>query len=60
MKTMGMGVFMVTNAKKTFIRAWSGGIYEEGRRGWLYPVTLNPPAQKLFKTGEWNHYKVKQ
>src|SRR6188472_1040327 len=22
-------------------RAWSGGIYEEARRGWLYPVTLN-------------------
>ena len=39
-------------------RAWSAGIYEEGRRGWLYPVTLNPSAQKLFKVGEWNHYKV--
>jgi hypothetical protein len=39
-------------------RAWSAGIYEEGRRGWLYPVTLNSPAQKLFKVGEWNHYKV--
>lgn len=39
-------------------RAWSGGIYEEARRGWLYPVTLNPPAQKLFKVGVFNHYKV--
>lgn len=39
-------------------RAWSGGIYEEGRRGWLYPVTLNLSAQKLFKVGSWNHYKV--
>jgi hypothetical protein len=39
-------------------RAWSGGIYEEARRGWLYPVTLNAPAQKLFKVGDWNHYKV--
>jgi hypothetical protein len=39
-------------------RAWSAGIYEEARRGWLYPVTLNPPAQKLFKVGQWNHYKV--
>src|SRR6478735_8669745 len=28
-------------------RAWSGGIYEEARRGWLYPVTLNPAAQNL-------------
>src|SRR6478752_3202056 len=39
-------------------RAWSGGIYEEARRGWLYPVTLNPQAQNLFKAGEWNHYKI--
>ncbi len=39
-------------------RKWSAGVYEEGRRGWLYQVTLNPPAQNLFKVGEWNHYKV--
>ncbi len=39
-------------------RKWSGGIYEEGRRGWLYPVTLNSTAQNAFKVGEWNHYKV--
>src|SRR6478735_1710318 len=39
-------------------RAWSGGIYEEARRGWLYPVTLNPSAQDLFKVSEWNHYKI--
>lgn len=39
-------------------RAWSGGIYEEARRGWLYPVTLNPSAQNLFKAGEWNHYTI--
>ena len=29
-------------------REWSGGIYEEGRRGWLYPVTLNPSAQNAI------------
>ena len=28
-------------------REWSAGIYEEGRRGWLYPVTLNPAAQNF-------------
>jgi hypothetical protein len=39
-------------------RAWSGGIYEEARRGWLYPVTLNPAAQKAFKVAQWNHYKI--
>ncbi len=39
-------------------RKWSGGIYEEARRGWLYPVTLNPSAQNAFKVSAWNHYKV--
>ena len=29
-------------------RAWSGGIYDEARRGWLYPLELNPvcPREK--------------
>ncbi len=39
-------------------RAWSGGIYDESRRGWLYPLTLNPPAQKAFKQEQWNHYHI--
>jgi hypothetical protein len=39
-------------------RAWSGGIYEEARRGWLYPVTLNPSAQNSFKVAQWNHYSI--
>src|SRR5580765_6418802 len=26
-------------------RHWSGGIYDEGRREWLYPLSLNPKAQ---------------
>ncbi|MGN6540487.1 MAG: 3-keto-disaccharide hydrolase [Ginsengibacter sp.] len=39
-------------------RAWSGGIYDEARRGWLYPLELNPPAKKAFKNGQWNHYYI--
>lgn len=39
-------------------RAWSGGIYDEARRGWLYPLELNPGAKTAFKNGEWNHYYV--
>src|SRR5699024_12531814 len=23
------------------VRAWSGGIYDEARRGWLYPLIFN-------------------
>jgi hypothetical protein len=39
-------------------RKWTGGIYDEGRRDWLYPLELNPKAKPAFKLGEWNHYKV--
>ncbi|MBX3241709.1 MAG: DUF1080 domain-containing protein [Chitinophagaceae bacterium] len=39
-------------------RAWTGGIYDEGRRGWLYPLTLNPAAQKAFKHGEFNKVRI--
>ncbi|MDN3670652.1 DUF1080 domain-containing protein [Echinicola jeungdonensis] len=39
-------------------RAWSGGIYDEARRGWLYPLTLNPEAKDAFKMGEYNHYRI--
>lgn len=39
-------------------RRWSGGIYDEGRRDWLYPVSLNQNAQNAFKMGEYNHVKV--
>lgn len=39
-------------------RAWTGGIYDESRRGWLYPLDSNPEGQKAFKNGEWNHFRV--
>ncbi|WP_143304716.1 3-keto-disaccharide hydrolase [Chitinophaga vietnamensis] len=39
-------------------RRWSGGIYEEGRRGWQYPLELNPKAQGAFKKDGWNKYRI--
>ena len=39
-------------------RKWSGGIYDEGRRKWLYPVSLNPAAQNAYKADGYNHIKV--
>ena len=39
-------------------RAWSGGIYDEGRRGWLNDLKNNEPARKAFKQGEWNKFRV--
>lgn len=39
-------------------RAWSAGIYDEGRRGWLNNLENNPEAQKAFKQNDWNHYRI--
>lgn len=39
-------------------RAWSSGIYDSSRRGWLFPLTNNPEAQQAFKQNEWNKVRV--
>lgn len=39
-------------------RAWSAGIYDEGRRGWLNDLKNNPQAGKAFKQNEWNKFRV--
>jgi len=39
-------------------RAWSGGIYDEARRGWLYSMENNPSAKNAFKNNQWNHYRI--
>lgn len=39
-------------------RAWTGGIYDEARRGWLYPMIKNVPAQPAFKNNQWNHARI--
>ncbi|MEN9610989.1 MAG: hypothetical protein RLZZ628_1803 [Bacteroidota bacterium] len=39
-------------------RAWSGGIYDEGRRDWLYIPNFNPEGKKSFKMGDWNKYRI--
>ena len=39
-------------------RAWTGGIYDEARLGWLYPLTVNPDAQKAFRPDGWNKARV--
>ena len=39
-------------------RAWSAGIYDEARRGWLVPLTDNPEAGHAFKQNDWNHYRI--
>lgn len=39
-------------------RAYSGGIYDEARRGWLYTMDTNPKGKLAFKKGEWNKYHI--
>ncbi len=46
-------------------RWWAAGIYDEGRRGWLFPGALGGNAKeftdqgrKIFKQGDWNHVRV--
>jgi hypothetical protein len=40
------------------LRKWTGGIYDEGRRKWLYPMDLNSEAQNAYKPGEFNHFRI--
>ncbi len=39
-------------------RGWSGGIYDESRRGWLNDLTQNRAARYAFKQNQWNHFRI--
>ncbi len=39
-------------------RGWSGGIYDEGRRGWLDDHSDNPAARYAFRQNDWNKYRI--
>lgn len=39
-------------------RGWTGGIYDEARRDWLYTMDLNPAAKPAFKQRQWNKVKI--
>jgi len=39
-------------------RGWTGGIYDEARRDWLYPLDLNPSAKTAFKQNQWNKARI--
>lgn len=39
-------------------RAWTGGIYDEARRGWLYPLDLNSFARTAYKSGQFNKVRI--
>lgn len=41
-------------------RAWTGGLYDEGRRGWLHPLSKERGKKKLAqaKLGKWTKYWI--
>ena len=46
-------------------RLWSGGIYDEGRRGWLYPglrggdgAAFTEQGRKITRLDDWNTLRV--
>lgn len=48
-------------------RLWSAGLYDESRRGWLYPSdgekgaqgrAFSEQGQRIFKAQDWNHVRV--
>jgi hypothetical protein len=39
-------------------RRFSGGLYDEKRRKWMYPLTRNEKGREAFMNGDWNHFRV--
>jgi hypothetical protein len=39
-------------------RQWAGGIYDEARRQWLYPLEYNTVAKPAYKHNAWNTCRI--
>jgi len=39
-------------------RGWTGGVYDEARRDWLYTMDLNPATKPAFRQGQWNKARI--
>lgn len=39
-------------------RAWTGGIYDESRRDWLYPLEYNAEGKRAYKKNAWNKARI--
>lgn len=39
-------------------RQWTGGIYDEARRGWIYNLERNAAAKEAFKLNEWANFRI--
>jgi hypothetical protein len=40
-------------------RGWTGGLFEEAKRGWLQNMENQPETRAAFKADDWNHIKVR-
>jgi len=48
----------IENPDRDKSRGWTGGIYDEGRRGWLKTLENNEAGRKAYKLNDWNHFKI--
>lgn len=39
-------------------RRWSGGFYDERRRGWIHSLVDDPAGKAAFDVEKWNHYRI--
>jgi len=39
-------------------RAWTGGIYDEARRGWICRPQNNPDVKTAYQYGKWNRIRI--
>lgn len=39
-------------------RKWTGGIFDEARRKWIYNLERNQKAKKAFILNEWNQFRI--
>ncbi len=39
-------------------RAWSAGIYDEARRGWLHPLNYLPHRRVQLEKGKWHEFRI--
>jgi hypothetical protein len=39
-------------------RAYTAGLYDESRRGWLYRMIDAPYARRAFRLGDWNRLRI--
>jgi hypothetical protein len=39
-------------------RFWTGGLYDEGRRGWLFTLENRPEARAAFRIDQWNTLRI--